>query len=68
MQAPGLAVHEEHEDFDGFIYASRLTGDDCIAFFERAVEKFIVQEACELKDQPELPDVLERHGIQLVGE
>jgi hypothetical protein len=67
-QALGLAVHEEHEDVDGFIYASRLTGDDCIAVFGRAVDKLIVLEACELKDQPELPDVLERHGVRLVGE
>jgi hypothetical protein len=47
---------------------ARLTGDDCIAVFERAVEKLIVLEACGLKDHPELPDVLERHGIQLVAE
>jgi len=67
-QALGLAVHEEHQDVDGFIYASRLTSDDCMAVFERAVDKLIVLEACELKDHPELPDVLERHGIQLVGE
>jgi hypothetical protein len=67
-QALGKAVHEEHDGVDGFIYASRLTGDDCIAVFERAVEKLLVLEACELKDHPELPGVLERHGIQLVGE
>jgi hypothetical protein len=47
---------------------ARLTGDDYIAVFERAVEKLLVLEACELKDHPELPEVLERHGIQLVAE
>jgi hypothetical protein len=67
-QSLGRAVHEEHADVDGFIYASRLTGDDCIAVFERAFAKLIVLEACELKDHPELPDVLERHGIRLTGE
>jgi hypothetical protein len=66
-QALGKAVHEEHDNVDGFISASRL-GDDCMAVFERAVEKLLVVEACELKDHPKLPDVRERHGIQLVGE
>jgi len=36
-------------DVDGFIYASRLTGDDCIAVFDRAVEKFAVADACEIE-------------------
>jgi hypothetical protein len=65
-QALGRAVHEEHPDVDGFIYASRLTGDDCIAVFDRAVEKFAVFDACELKDHPELPAVLERNRVVLV--
>jgi hypothetical protein len=65
-QALGGAVYEEHQDVDGFIYASRLTGDDCIAVFERAVAKLRVDEACELKDHPELPGVLERNQVILV--
>ena len=65
-QALGRAVHEEHPDVDGFIYASRLTGDDCIALFERAVPKLRVVDACELKDHPELPAVFERNRVTLV--
>jgi RES domain len=65
-QALGRAVYEEHADVDGFIYASRLTGDDCIAVFDRAVQKLRVDEACELKDQSELPSVLERNKVILV--
>jgi hypothetical protein len=53
-------------EVDGFIYSSRLTGDDCIAVFDRAVGKMKVDEACELKDQAELPAVLERNQIVLV--
>src|SRR5580698_4295609 len=60
-QALGMAVHQEHQQVDGFIYASRLTGDDCVAVFERAVGKMRVDEASELKDQPELPGALERN-------
>jgi RES domain len=65
-QALGKAVYEEHKDVDGFIYASRLTGDDCIAVFDRGVGKLRVIDACELKDHMELPGVLERNGVTLV--
>src|ERR1700719_359851 len=64
--ALGKAVHEEHADVDGFIYASRLTGDDCIAVFDRAMEKFVVVDACELKNHPELPAVLERNKVAVL--
>jgi RES domain len=65
-QALGRAVYEEHADVDGFIYASRLTGDDCIAVFDRAVQKFVVVDACELKDHVELPAVLKKNQVVLV--
>lgn len=65
-QALGNAVYQEHADVDGLIYASRLTGDDCIAVFDRAVAKFMVVDACELKDHPELPAVLKRNKVALV--
>jgi RES domain len=64
-QLLGRAVYEEHADIDGFIYASRLTGDDCIAVFDRALEKFAVVDACELNNHPELPTVLERIEVVL---
>jgi hypothetical protein len=35
-QALGRAMYEEHRDVDGFIYSSRLSGDDCVAVFDRA--------------------------------
>jgi hypothetical protein len=65
-QALGKALYEEHKDVDGFIYASRLTGDDCVAVFDRAVEKLRVVDACELKDQRELPGVLDRNRVVLL--
>ena len=67
-QALGRAVYEEHRDVDGFIYVSRLTGDDCIAVFDRGADKLTVLEAGELKDHPQLPKLLEQHRIQLVDE
>ena len=65
-QALGRAVYEEHRDVDGFVYSSRLTGDDCIAVFDRAVNQLMVLETGELKDHPQLPQLLEQHRIQLV--
>jgi hypothetical protein len=67
-QALGRAVYEEHRDVDGFIYSSRLTGDDCVALFERAVDKLMVLDAGELKVHPQLPKLLEQHHIQLVDD
>lgn len=64
-QALGRAVYEEHKDVDGFIYASRLTGDDCIAVFDRGIEKLRVVQASELKDHPELPALLEKNKVVL---
>jgi RES domain len=65
-QALGKSVYEDHAGVDGFIYASRLTGDDCIAVFDRAIEKLRVVDACELKDHEELPAVFERNKVLLV--
>jgi hypothetical protein len=65
-QALGKALYEEHTDMDGLIYASRLTGDDCIAVFDRAIGKLAVSDACELKDHPELPAVLKRNRVVLL--
>jgi len=65
-QALGRTVYEEHRQVEGFIYASRLTGDNCIAVFDRAVGKLRVVEACELKDAEELPSVLERNKVVLL--
>jgi hypothetical protein len=67
-QALASAMHEEHADVDGFIYASRLTDDDCIAVFDRAAGKFFVVDACELKDHAELPVALERNKVVLVDQ
>ncbi len=67
-QALGRAVHEEHRDIDGFIYSSRLTGDDCFAIFDRAIDKLKVLEVSELKDHPQLPDVLDQHRVRLTDD
>ena len=65
-RAFGRVVHTEHADVDGLLYASRLTGSDVYAVFDRAIGKLQAREFGMLHDHPDLPDVLEKHRIDLV--
>ena len=67
-RAFGKAIHSGHEDIDGLVYVSRLTGADVYAVFDRAVGKLELAASGLLPDHPKLPDVLEKHGIGLVLE
>ena len=60
------AIHAEHADVEGFLYGSRLTGEEVIAVFDRGTDKLESSETGTLMDHPELPGVPERHGIGLV--
>ena len=59
------AIHVEHADVEGLRYASRLTGEDVHAVFDRGLGKLNVAETGTLMDHPKLPEVLERHDIGL---
>lgn len=67
-RAFGRVVHAEHPNVDGLLYASRLTGSDVYAVFDRGIGKLEVRESGMLWDHPDLPDVLARHRIDLVIE
>ena len=60
------AIHAEHDDIEGLVHVSRLTGKDVYAMFDRGLGKFFAAEMGSLLDHPDLPDVLDRHGIGLV--
>ena len=60
------AIHPEHDDIEGLVHVSRLTGKDVYAMFDRGLGKFFAAEMGSLLDHPDLPDVLDRHGIGLV--
>jgi hypothetical protein len=49
-RALSRAIYREHEDVDGFMYPSRLTGGDCLAIFDRAVAKLVALETGRLED------------------
>ena len=60
------AIHTEHADIEGLLHDSRLTGGEVYAVFDRGVGKLEAAETDMLMDHPDLPGVLERHGIGLV--
>jgi hypothetical protein len=64
-QALGRAIYYEHADIDGFAYASRLTSEVCYGIFDRALFKLMTIQSGGLIEHPELPDLLERHHIEL---
>ena len=65
-RALARAIHAQHTDIEGLLYASRLTGEDVYAVFDRGAGKLEAAETGTLIGHPDLPDVLERHGIGLV--
>ena len=65
-RAFGKAIHAEHADIDGLVYASRLTGQDVYAVYDRSVGKLKAADVGLLEEHVELPGVLERHGIGLL--
>jgi hypothetical protein len=62
-RALGRALYEQHSDIDGIWYQSRLTGGDCLAVFDRALEHLAPTKTGELEHHPELPEVLRMHRV-----
>ena len=62
-RAFGRVIHADYADIDGLIYASRLTGANIDAVFDRGLGKLEAPDSRMLSDCPELPDVLARHRI-----
>ena len=64
-RALGHALYEQHADIDGIWYQSRLTGGDCLAIFDRALENLTPTNTGELESHPELPEVLRMHRVRI---
>ena len=60
------AIHVAHPDIDGLVYVSRLTEEEIYAVFDRGMAKLEATGTGLLGDHPDLPDILKRHGIELV--
>ena len=66
-RALGRAIHAEHEDIDGFVFSSRLTGTDVYAIFNRGIRKLVATDTGLLSHHPDLPAVLSTHEIKLIA-
>lgn len=64
-RALGRTIHAEHPEVDGILFASRLTGSDAYAIFDRAVDSLQATPALPLAEHPKLPLVLLANDIQL---
>lgn len=65
-RALGRTIYGGHEEADGVLFSSRLTGADIYAVFDRAIRKLHATDSGMLQDHPKLPDILGRHRISLV--
>ena len=59
------AVHAVLPEADGFLFASRFTGDTCVAVFDRPFGSLRVLGAAELVRHVEFLDALDDYGIVL---
>ncbi len=60
------AVHDQ-SDADGFLYASRLSGGQCVCVFERAAPKLVATTVVPLIRHPDLVNVLRALDVTLAG-
>ena len=64
-RALSAVVHAGMPEADGFLFASRFTGDSCVAVFDRAFGKLRVLGAGELIRHAEFLDALDDYDIVL---
>ena len=64
-RALSAAVHAGVPDADGFLFASRFTGDRCVAIFDRALGKLQTTGIVELVRHAEFLDALDDYNIML---
>jgi hypothetical protein len=60
-------LYEQHSDTDGIWYQSRLTGEDCLAIYDRALKRLKPVKTGQLEHHPQLPDVLRAHSVKIAA-
>ena len=61
------AVHDGVREADGFVFASRFTGDRCVAIFERAFGRLRATGTGDLVRHAEFLEALDDYDIVLTG-
>ena len=64
-RALSAAVHAGVPEADGFLFASRFTGDTCMAVFDRALGKLRTLGVADLIRHVDFLDALDDYGIVL---
>ena len=64
-RALSSAVHGSVTEADGFLFASRFTGDRCVAVFDRAFDRLRADSPTELILHAEFLDALDEYDIVL---
>ena len=64
-RALSAAVHAGVPEADGMLFASRFTGDTCVAVFDRAFDRVRALGVAELMRHVEFLDALDDYGIVL---
>ena len=64
-RALSAAVHAGVPEADGFLFASRFTGDTCVAVFDRAFDRLRALDVAELIRHVEFLDALDDYDIVL---
>lgn len=65
-RALGRDLYTNHTQVDGILFASRLTGEDVYAIFDRATSRLTAESTQPLTQHTDLPAILERHEIKLI--
>lgn len=65
-RALGRDLYTNHTQVDGILFASRLTGEDVYAIFDRATARLTAESTQPLAQHTNLPAILERHEIKLI--
>lgn len=65
-RALGRDLYTNHTQVDGILFASRLTGEDVYAIFDRATSRLTAESTQPLAQHTDLPSILDRHEIKLI--
>ena len=63
----GRAIYSQHDDIDGLLFSSRLTGSDVYAVFDRGIKRLDATQTGMLPEHSELADVLSTYSVKLIA-
>ena len=65
-QGLGKEIYSKHPEIDGFLFSSRITGQDNYAIFDRAISKLNHNKCTKIINHEEVPKIFNRYDIKLI--